>query len=217
MKSWSRTTQRFAIASLGITCLVITGAFIRQECEKRGWIGSPPLPVIATLTGFNLTNQFAQPVHLESLKGNVWVADIIFTRCAGPCPLITSHLVRAQKALDPSLPVRLVSLTTDAAFDSPEVLRRYAERFGADPGRFLFLTGAREEIHRVATSSKGGLMLVSLEKAPGERLNEADLFVHSTRFVLVDKRGRIRAYFDGERPEVLPQLVASIRRLVREP
>lgn len=200
---------------LAVTCLMVTGAFLRQEADRRG-LGSKPLPVLGTLADFQLTNQLGQPVTLASLKGNVVVADIIFTRCPGPCPFITQHLITIQNSLAPTLPVRFVSLSTDAAFDTPAVLRKFGERMGADPRRFLFLTGRREEIHRVATSPNGGLMLVSLEKPATERLGEDDLFVHSTRFVLVDKRGRIRAYFDGERPELQPEITAAIRRLARE-
>jgi cytochrome oxidase Cu insertion factor (SCO1/SenC/PrrC family) len=215
VKASSRTTQWLVFSVLAATCLLITGAFLRQEAERRG-LGAKPMPVLGTLADFQLTNQLGQAVTLASLKGKVWVADIIFTRCAGPCPLITRQMVRLQHALPAHLPVRFVSLTTDAAFDTPAVLQRYGERFGVAADRFYFLTGAREEIHRVATSSKGGLMLVSVEKQPGERLNEGDLFVHSTRFVLVDKQGRIRAYFDGERGETEPVILASIRRLARE-
>ena len=201
---------------IGATCLIITAAFVRQELDKRGLGGGSRLPILGTLGEFQLTNQLGKPMTLGSLQGQVCVFDIIFSRCPGPCALITRHMAALQKAISEEAPVRFLSLTTDADFDTPGVLKAYGDRFGVDHERFHFLTGSKLEVHRVATSPKGGLMLAVVEKQPEERLTDEDLFIHSTRFVVVDKQGRIRAFFDGERPEVQPEIIAVVRRLARE-
>lgn len=125
-------------------------------------------------------------------------------------------MVALQKAIPQGSPVKLIALTTDPQHDTPAELARYGKLFGADPERFYFLTGPAAELHRLATSPQGGLMLAVVETKPEERERPADLFVHSTRFVLVDKRGQIRAFFEGERPEIQPDIEAALARLASE-
>ncbi|HOX56873.1 MAG TPA: SCO family protein [Candidatus Paceibacterota bacterium] len=179
----------------------------------------PPLPVYGTIPDFTLTNQHGAAVSLADLRGRVWVADIIFTRCAGPCPNMTRQMRQLQDALPPASQAQLVTLTTDPDFDTPAVLNTYAARFGADPKRWMFLTGSKDQIGKLAIDS---LKLTAIEKNPGERESPADLFIHSTIFVIVDKRGQLRGVFEtvgeGIDPRaVLTQILAAVKRLEREP
>jgi cytochrome oxidase Cu insertion factor (SCO1/SenC/PrrC family) len=164
------------------------------------------LPVLAEVADFNLTNQQGQVFTLANLRGQVWVADIIFTRCAGPCPRMTRQMKELQDALPATSKARLVTLTTDPVFDTPQVLRLYGERFGTNPERWSFLTGSKDEIAKLATSS---LKLTAIEKTPAERENPADLFIHSTIFVIVDKKGRLRGVFESNGEGIDPQRVKS--------
>ncbi len=179
---------------------------------------SHPLPVYAQVADFNLTNQFGEPVSLESLRGHPWVADIIFTRCAGPCLKMTRQMQELQQAFTESSSVRLVSLTTDPEFDTPPVLKNYGERFGADSNRWVFLTGTKTQIASLAIDS---LKLTAIEKPAAERISANDLFVHSTIFVLIDQHGRLRGIYEttGEMVEpgkVKTRILADVRRLERE-
>jgi cytochrome oxidase Cu insertion factor (SCO1/SenC/PrrC family) len=167
---------------------------------------------------FTLTNQNGQALSLKDLRGRIWVADIIFTRCAGPCPRMTRQMKELQDALPPGDRTRLVTLTTDADFDTPSVLRSYADRYGADTNRWMFLTGDKKEIAKLAIDS---LKLTALEKKPKERTSPADLFVHSTIFVVVDKRGRLRGDIETTGEDIEPrkvktEILAAVRRLERE-
>ena len=92
----------------------------------------PPLPVYGTMSDFTLTNQNGLTVTLADLRGQVWIADAIFTRCPGQCLIMSAHMKEIQNGLPSGLPIRLVSFTTDADFDQPPVLKKYAERFGAN-------------------------------------------------------------------------------------
>lgn len=148
------------------------------------------LPVLGRVPAFQLTNQLGQPVALSNLLGKIWIADIIFTRCAGPCPVMTRQMSELQPLLESHPDLCLVTLTTDPAYDSPEVLKKYGDKFGATSPRWLFLTGAKPEIARLALE---GLRLAAVEKGEKERENPADLFIHSTMFVVVDQQGRLRA------------------------
>lgn len=177
------------------------------------------LPVYGQIADFTLTNQNGSGVSLADLRGRVWVADIIFTRCPGPCLKMTRQMKELQDALPPSNQAKLVTLTTDPDFDTPPVMKAYAERFGADPGRWLFLTGAKAHIAKLAIDS---LKLTAIAKKPEERESPQDLFVHSTIFVLADKRGQLRGVFEttGEGIDPQPvkaQILAAVSQLEREP
>jgi len=177
------------------------------------------LPVIGPVAGFTLTNQDGQVVTLADLSNRVWVADIIFTRCAGSCPIMSKQMESLQDALPPTSRARLVTLTTDPDFDTPPVMKKYGERFGADFNRWMFLTGSKAQIAGLASDS---LKLSAVPVKPEDRLNNADLFIHTTLFVLVDKQARLRGVFEtgGEGVDwtnsVLPRLLRSVRRLESE-
>ena len=83
---------------------------------------------------------------MADLTNRVWVADIIFTRCAGPCPVITGRMKSLEAALPKTSDAKLVTLTTDPDYDTPAMMKRYGERFGADFNRWMFLTGTKAEI-----------------------------------------------------------------------
>jgi protein SCO1 len=178
-----------------------------------------PLPLLGPVANFALTNQDGRLTTLADLSNHVWVADIIFTRCAGPCPVMSRSMKSLQEALPPADPARLVTLTTDPDFDTPPVLKKYGERFGADPDRWLFLTGAKAEIGRLAAN---GLKLSAVPVKPGEQKDPADLFIHSTIFVVVDRHARLRGVFESQGDgvdwaSVRPRIIATVSQLEHEP
>ena len=179
-----------------------------------------PLRAIGPVANFMLTNQDGKITSLGDFTNHVWVADIIFTRCAGPCPRLTQQMRSLQNLLPASSPAKLVIITTDPGYDAPEVLKKYGTRFGADFNRWTFLTGAKSEI---AALAGGSLKLSAQPVKPGERRNEADLFIHTTIFVIVDKHAQLRGYFEtgGDGVDwtnaVLPKIISAVRQLESEP
>lgn len=203
----------------GLLLLVATIllAFMLAALKVHAALGKP-LPLYGAIESFTLTNQNGKAVTLTGLKGRVWVADIIFTRCPGQCLRMTMQMKQLQQALPASSQARLVSLTTDPDFDTPPVLKAYGQRFGADPGRWIFLTGTKSQLADLAI---GSLKLTVVEKKPEERDSPQDLFVHSTIFVIVDKRGQLRGTFEtsGEGVDfekVKKEILAAVRRLELE-
>ena len=177
-----------------------------------------PLPVLGHVADFTLTNQDGQAVTLADLTNHVWVADIIFTRCAGPCPIMTAQMKSLQDVLPLASRAKLVTLTTDPDYDTPPVMKKYGERFSANFNRWMFLTGTKAEIAALAS---GSLKLSAVPVKPEDQKNPADLFIHTTIFVAVDKHARLRAIFEtgGEGIEwtnVRPRIVATVRQLERE-
>jgi len=200
-----------------VTLLILLLTYLLAQLRLRETLGKP-LPVLGQIQDFRLTNQFGQAVTLADLQGRVWVADIIFTRCAGPCPRMTRQMKEIQQALPAISQARLVTLTTDADFDTPPVLKAYAEKFGADTNRWVFLTGDKRQIANLAIDS---LKLTAIEKKPEERQAPEDLFVHSTIFVVVDKLGRLRGVFETDGEGVSPvqarsRILAAVKRLEAE-
>jgi protein SCO1 len=208
MPAQSRLVPGLIWALLGLVVFSVAGVFVSTQIRPA----AKPLPVYADVPDFKLTNQLGRVVTRHDLKGNVWVADIIFTRCPGPCAQMTSTLKKVQDGLPESAPVKFVSLTADPAYDTPAVLQQYAERFKAQPHRWEFLTGPKQEIYDLATK---GLKLAVEENTEGKPSGE--LFIHSTRLVLIDRLGQIRSLeFDGTESGAASEIIAAVKQLLDE-
>lgn len=201
---------------LGLTLAIIISLAVWKEVGKaRG----PRLPVLFQVPPFTLTNQQGRVFNSDELRGKVWLADIIFTHCAGPCPRMTQRMAELQAAVSTDKKVRFISLTTDPENDTPAVLATYAKRFGASPDRWQFLTGSKQQIADVAVR---GLKLTTLPKDVAKMENPNDLFIHSTILVVIDKRGRARASIETEpaegepTPDVKAVALPIIEQLLRE-
>lgn len=169
---------------------------------------SPRLERFAPVPNFQFTAQDGSTVTNADLKGKVWVANFIFTRCLGPCPIMTSRMAELNQRLGAKTgDVNLVSFTVDPEHDTPEVLKTYGEKAGARPEKWKFVTGPKDKIED--TVVKGFLQPLSKDKE--------GMPMHSTRFVLVDKDGWIRGFQDGNDPEVVQKLLMDIGDILREP
>lgn len=184
------------------------------------------LQVFGTVPSFSLIERSGQRVTREELMGKVWVANFIYTDCPDTCPLQTANMAQLQRDLGDVKDLRLVSITVDPEHDTPPVLREYANRYGADPNRWLFLTGEKDAIYRLAHEGfrlsvldpeERNTRIWFLEPQPvfahhGESGKE---FIHSSRFVLADRQARIRGYYQGTNEEALQRLRKDVRTLVR--
>ena len=186
--------------------------------------GTVRADVAIEVPDFTLTERSGKKVSRDDLKGKVWVASFVFTRCTGPCPQVTATMARLQRDLDlknrPDL--RLVTFTVDPDKDTANELRDYANSRQADPERWLFLTGMPEaDLHRLL---KDGFK-VTAQRA--EKPKAGDEFDHSSRLAVVDRAGNIRGYFDGLRvrsgpdaevdfEENVKQLEAKVAELLKE-
>jgi protein SCO1/2 len=162
------------------------------------------LPVFYDVPEFRLTAQDGQPFDSKTLGGKIWVADFIYTSCPGPCPRMTSQMREVQDATKTMPDVELVSFTVDPARDTPAVLAGYAQEHHADARRWYFLTGPEAALQTLDRDVfKLGNLDTSLE--------------HSTRFVLIDRRSRIRGYYETSEPGAIPKVIADLRALSQEP
>src|SRR5271170_6594500 len=211
----SRLQQTFW---MGIGLLLVSLALVFL-LSLAGIQKPPALPVLGNVADFTLTNQDGKVTTLADLTNHAWVADIIFTRCAGPCPRMTAQMKEVQDKLPANSNAKLVTLTTDPDFDSPEILKRYGERFGADFNRWTFLTGTKSEIAGLAANS---LKLSAVPIDLKDQKNAADLFIHTTIFVVVDKHAQLRGIFQtgGDGVDwtnvVEARLLKTVRQLENE-
>ena len=176
---------------------------------------------------FRLTERDGSTVTLASLRGKVWLANFIYTECTETCPIQSLQVQRLQQEFAEARGLRFVSITVDPDHDTPETLRRYAARYGADPERWLFLTGPKPAIHALA---RDGFKLGVSDASPAARTGlsgwplgpgpafashgSGGLILHSSRFVLVDRQVRIRAYHRTDDPDSLDRLRRNLRALL---
>lgn len=169
---------------------------------------SPTQAPKKSLPDFSLTAvtvDGTSPFDARTLRGRAWVADFVYTRCAGPCPMLTANMQGLQKRLPKS--IGLLSFTVDPDHDSPEVLTLYAKTFHADAQRWFFLTGDKADLIKLV---RDGFLLPVAENAaaqPGERV------AHSTKFVLIDADASVRGWYDGDDEASLAKLEADAKKL----
>ncbi len=174
---------------------------------------------------FVLTDHLDRPVRSAELRGQVVVANFVYTSCRDICPFLTVQMRQLQDRLRQERllgrDVQLLSFTVDPARDTPTVLRSYAERHQADPAGWRFVTGPADTLVPLIVDGfrLGVDALPPATAGPdaGDHGLHADHgyeVMHSGRFVLIDRRGRIRAYYDGR--DVTPErVVGDIRALLR--
>lgn len=172
---------------------------------------SSELPVLVQLPDFALRDQTGERFGSEQLKDKPWIANFVFTRCPTTCPIQTRNLAKFQKQLK-KIPggeqIELVSITVDPNFDTSAVLADYAKQMQADPERWHFLTGSREDIWDLC---KKGFKL-AVDDAPPEAPSP---IMHSSRMMLVDREGQIRGFYEGTTREGMNELRMGLENLLQ--
>ena len=161
------------------------------------------LPEIGMVPEFEFVNSEQETITLNNLKGKVWVADFIFTTCTMACPMMTGNMNIIHKKYKKNDDVRLVSISVYPEYDTPEVLTKYASQYDANTSRWYFLTGEESTVKRVI---KDGFKIGDYE----------DIIFHSEKFALEDKKGMIRAYYNGMKTEDMKKLKKDINSLLKQ-
>ncbi len=172
-----------------IGCVLMTA--IRPLLRRE----PPPPPVLHQVPAFELVDADGQPFGSDELRGHVYVANFFFTRCPSICPPLMQGVARLQAryreaGLDE---IRLISISADPAYDTPEQLRAAQQSYGVDPARWRLLTGTPEAIRTLA--------MKGFQVAHGEAVDTGgggfDI-AHTGKLMLVDPQGGLRGYYDSD-------------------
>ncbi len=180
-----------------LVALIGLGATGLGGCDTRA-----PLPTLTQVEPFELVSDEGAPFGTAQLSGKVWVANFVFTTCPSVCPLLTTHMANLRAGLADT-DVRFVSFSVDPETDTPEVLRAYRTRMDATGEGWTFLTGAHETVRQAI---EGQMRVMMGERAGGD-------IPHSMHFILVDRTGHIRGFYNSSDREELARLTADARRL----
>jgi protein SCO1/2 len=159
---------------------------------------------------FNLLNQKGRGINEGVLKGNISVVSFFFSSCQTVCPAMNNELLRVQGNFDTQPKVQLLSFSIDPTYDTPGVLKEYAERLGANEKQWSFLTGDKTAIHELV---RCGFIL------PVQQYDTEDGTVdysHSDKVILVDSKRRIRGYYSGTDREDVDRLITEMKILIEE-
>jgi protein SCO1/2 len=192
--------------------LAALAAAVGCDSAKAGDVSSGPAAFVSAepvvydfaIPDFSMVDQKGRKVSRADLTGKVLVVDFIFTTCPTVCPRLTERMSGVDKSLAGESDVRMVSITVDPENDSPEKLAAYGARYGADPERWLFLTG--EPDHVRDTVIRGFKMAV-------RKVSDANID-HAEKMVLVDRRMHVVGVFDAD-DEGLGKLTARAKELAR--
>jgi protein SCO1/2 len=160
-----------------------------------------------TIADFSLTNQNGETVTQKNYEGKIYVADFFFTTCQTICPIMTDHMVTIQNQLQNDKDVLLLSHSVTPEIDSVAQLKKYALEKGVNDSKWNLVTGDKKEIYELARKS-----YLAAKDAP---YSEYDL-IHTENFVLVDKKKRIRGFYDGTNPDDIEKLLKDIKVLKAE-
>ncbi len=164
--------------------------------------------VYHTVGEFEFTNQHGEKITQNTVKNKIYVADFFFATCQSICPEMSKNLVDVQKAYENDDSLLILCHTVNPMHDSVEVLKDYAEVYGAKQGKWHFLTGDKKKIYSLAMN---GYLVNALEDD-----GSPEGFLHSELLLLVDKKGRVRGMYDGTDKAAVTRLIADIKLLKRE-
>jgi protein SCO1/2 len=183
------TTQRRVAATIGcFVALALLALPALVPAHEAG--GDKRLPVIGPAPAFTLTSHDGAAVSLASFHGKVVALTFIYTECPDICPLLTQKMAQVQDELgaDFGKKIAFVSITLDPAHDTPEILKDYAEFWGAKPEGWMFLTGAPEAVRDV--TRRYGVFFSKKEDGSVD---------HTQLTTLIDADGQMRVQYLGAR------------------
>jgi protein SCO1/2 len=160
------------------------------------------------IADFKLINQLGDTITLKKLEGKIYVADFFFTTCPTICPKMSDQMYRVYQKYKDNPDVLILSHTVMPEVDSVLVLKAYAEKYNVDANKWIFLTGPKEEIYRLARKSYFAVI--------SEGDGGVSDFIHTENFILVDKQKRIRGFYDGTSKEDVDRLIKEISYLLKE-
>lgn len=214
------------IAFASITLVAIIIAYFTSKEKKK------PLPIINpvdlnqemvdpellrkgyghTIGDFSFTNQEGKTITQKEIENKIFVVEYFFTNCATICPKMNIQMQRLSQYYKNNDGIKILSFTVNPEVDTVEQMKRYADAHKSDPNQWHFLTGSKKDLYKLARTS-----FFVLKPAEAQNLGDAgNDFIHTNNFVLVDRKKRIRGYYDGTSIKEVTQLISDIEQLLEE-
>ena len=158
-----------------------------------------------TIADFSLTNQNGETVTQDTYKDKIYIADFFFTTCQTICPIMTDHMYQIQKEIVNDDDVMLLSHSVTPKIDSVAQLRKYANENGVIDRKWNLITGDKKQIYELARKS----YLAVKTNGNGDQYD----MIHTENFLLIDKKRRVRGFYDGTKTEDIERLLEDIKTL----
>ncbi|WP_170845605.1 SCO family protein [Parapedobacter composti] len=178
----------------------LTGTFTKRMGKQV------PDTLFHQIEPFSLVNQEGREVTALADDTTIAVVNFFYTRCNTFCTQLNNEMNRVAERFAENNMVRFYSLTVDTAYDKPQVLKDYASTYRPDTKKWHFLTGGKDDIHRIAREG-------FLVDAAQDTTQEAR-FIHSSSLILVDSQRRIRGYYDVSHKKEVDRLIDEIKLLL---
>lgn len=160
------------------------------------------------IADFSFQNQNDQTITQADYEGVIYVADFFFTTCPTICPIMTDNMSWLQEQVKDMDDVKLLSFSVTPDIDTPEVLRKYADEKGVIDEKWNMVTGDKKDIYYLARQS-----FLAVKTGSTDELYD---MVHTENFVLVDKKGRIRGFYDGTVLDEEQEDVKNVQQLLED-
>lgn len=193
-----------------VVALALTASFAVPMFACRA--PDPKLDDLGVVPEFSLLDERGEVFTEEALRGHPTIVDFVFTRCDTICPVVSARMARMQERLldRKAEAIKLVSISVDPAYDTPEKLAAYAKTFAARPDKWRFLTGPIDKVKELVE----GPFMNSMQNE-GVSPKGAPQISHSGYFVLVDGDLHIRGVYDSSDQNRLDELDHHARFLAR--
>jgi protein SCO1/2 len=211
-----KKSKPILFAATLIGAMMIAVPFLQPDLSAptpRRATGIPP--ILAQVGDFELRDQAGAAFGSRQLRGRVWIANFIFTRCPTLCPRVTLRMAEFEAATAGLSRSLLVSFSIDPEHDTSEVLARYAKRYGANEKRWHFLTGPFEEVKSAVEKGLNVTIADARHRLDLKKHQNISTVLHGTRFVLIDEKLQIRGYYDVKMQAAFDQLKVDVETLLR--
>ena len=162
-----------------------------------------------TVKDFEFTDQQGGVVNNKSFEDKIYVTDFFFTTCPSICPTLTKNMMQLHDAFIDDDDILLLSHTVMPWVDDVEKLNKYAEAYEVKYGKYFLVTGDEEEIYDMARTA------YFADEEFGYTADKSD-FLHTEKFILVDKEKHIRGIYSGIVDSDVARLMLDIRTLQKE-
>jgi protein SCO1/2 len=189
--------------------ILVIGFFLTLSAVIPGF-SKVTIPPIGQVAPFTFTNQDGNTVTQKDITGKVVAVEYFFTTCKGICPKLNKNLHSVYEEYKDEPDFMILSHTSDPGTDSAARLKRYADSMGVNTQKWVFLTGRKDSLYKMARHS------YKIDDPSNNVSNIEDDFLHTQFIALVNRQGNVVKIYDGLKPSEMKELNREIRKRLKE-